>query len=152
MQYAHFGHVGVVYWPYVLMQMGYILKSVWDLLCFCAAQLHTYKMVWELWALPDFAVMYNYVTCDLDHFLSHIICSTSAMLHYCISNWQLVLLSQQLRSKIKVLFPSLCSLIINFHKYQSYLFTYTTPYQLPFFFFNSFLVVITIFRIPKAES
>ena len=40
--YAHFGHVGVVYGPYVLMQMGYILKSVWDLLCFCAAQLHTY--------------------------------------------------------------------------------------------------------------
>ena len=40
--YAHFGHIGVVYWPYVLMQMGYILKSVWDLLCFCAAQLHTY--------------------------------------------------------------------------------------------------------------
>ena len=32
--YAHFGHVGVVYWPCVLMQMGNILKSVWDLLVF----------------------------------------------------------------------------------------------------------------------
>ena len=32
--YAHFGHVGVAYWPCVLMQMGNILKSVWDLLVF----------------------------------------------------------------------------------------------------------------------
>ena len=40
--YAHFGHLGAVYWPCVLMQMGNILESVWDLLCFCAAQLHTY--------------------------------------------------------------------------------------------------------------
>ena len=40
--YAYFGHVGVVYWPCVLMHMGNILESVWDLLCFCAAQLHTY--------------------------------------------------------------------------------------------------------------
>ena len=41
--YAHFGHVGVVYWPCVLMQMGNILESVWDLLCFCAA--HTCKCI-----------------------------------------------------------------------------------------------------------
>ena len=38
--YAHFGHVVVVYWPCVLMQMGNnILENVWGLLCFCAAQL-----------------------------------------------------------------------------------------------------------------
>ena len=37
--YAHFGQVGVVYWPCVLMQMGNILENVWGLLCFCAAQL-----------------------------------------------------------------------------------------------------------------
>ena len=37
--YAHFGHVGVVYWPCVLMQMGNILENVWGLFCFCAAQL-----------------------------------------------------------------------------------------------------------------
>ena len=40
--YAHFKHVGIVYWACVLTQMGNILESVWDLLCFCAAQLHTY--------------------------------------------------------------------------------------------------------------
>ena len=37
--YAHLGHVGVVYWPCVLMQMGNILENVWGLLCFYAAQL-----------------------------------------------------------------------------------------------------------------
>ena len=37
--YAHIWHVGVVYWPCVLMQMGNILKNVWGLLCFCAVQL-----------------------------------------------------------------------------------------------------------------
>ena len=36
---AHLGHVGVVYWPCVLMQMGNILENVWGLLCFYAAQL-----------------------------------------------------------------------------------------------------------------
>ena len=36
--YAHFGHVRVVYWSCVLMQMGSILEQLWDLLCFCAAQ------------------------------------------------------------------------------------------------------------------
>ena len=39
--YAHLGHVGLVYWPCVLMQMGNtsILENVWGLLCFYAAQL-----------------------------------------------------------------------------------------------------------------
>ena len=38
--YAHLGHVGVVCWPCVLMQMGNILENVWGLLCpFYAAQL-----------------------------------------------------------------------------------------------------------------
>ena len=37
--YAHLGHVGVVYWLCVLMQMGNILENVWGLLCFYAAQL-----------------------------------------------------------------------------------------------------------------
>ena len=37
--YAHLRHVGVVYWPCVLMQMGNILENVWGLLCFYAAQL-----------------------------------------------------------------------------------------------------------------
>ena len=37
--HAHFGHVGVVYWPCVLVQMGNILENVWGLLCLCAAQL-----------------------------------------------------------------------------------------------------------------
>ena len=32
--YAHFGHVGVVYWPCVLMQMGNILENVWGLFVF----------------------------------------------------------------------------------------------------------------------
>ena len=35
--YAHFVHIGVEYWPCVLMQIGNILKNVWGLLCFCAA-------------------------------------------------------------------------------------------------------------------
>ena len=37
--YAHLGHIGVVYWSCVLMQMGNILENVWCLLCFYAAQL-----------------------------------------------------------------------------------------------------------------
>ena len=37
--YAHLEHVGVVYWPCVLMQMGNILENVWGLLCFYAAKL-----------------------------------------------------------------------------------------------------------------
>ena len=44
--YAHFGHVGVVYWPCVLMQMGNILENVRPALFLCCPAACKCSVVW----------------------------------------------------------------------------------------------------------